>query len=128
LEAIPKDLRSLPAFITEFNPTGGWLDVNNGLVVRAHEEIVEWNADPAHQQIRSLILYRWWKCDRWHIEGKANLHGDIRTAVTRRFTWVERTPDEPPPAPPSVTEARAREIAREEIAKFRQDLAKRIAS
>jgi hypothetical protein len=128
LHAVPEELRALPAFVTEANPTDGWQDANNGWVLRAYEEVNAWNALPDHQQIRSLILYRWWKCDRWYIEGKQALYGDIREAVLRRFTWTERGNDPAPSPPlPGDWEARTREIVRGELDGFRKDLAERIA-
>jgi hypothetical protein len=127
LDAVPQALRHLPAYITEFNPTGGWVDVNNGYVMGAYEEVAAWNADPAHQQIRSLILYRWWNVDRWQIEHKPGVHGDFQAAVRRRFQWVEgERPPPPPPPPEGVSEAWVKEYVAGELEAFRQDLAGRI--
>ena len=127
LSAVPQELRGLPAYITEFNPTGGWLDVNNGYVVRAYEEIAAWNADLAHQQIRSLILYRWWNVDRWQIERKPGVHGDFREAVLRRFQWVDDgTVPPPPPTLPDEFKGWVEAYVQAELEKFRKDLAERI--
>ena len=63
MNAIPDRFRQLPVFITETDPTTrglGWNPGHNvGWVRAAYREIADWNRDPVHQPILSLILYRW---------------------------------------------------------------------
>ena len=70
MHAIPADMRHLPVYITETDQDVSWLNQNIGWVQRAYGEIDYWNRQPGNQQIRSLVLYRWPKIDRWYIEGK----------------------------------------------------------
>jgi hypothetical protein len=61
MQAIPPACRTLPVLITETDPTDpqiGWADGRNiGWVQAAYDEIADWNSDPAHQPIQSLVLY-----------------------------------------------------------------------
>lgn len=63
MNAIPDRFRNLPVFITETDPTTrgiGWNPGHNvGWVRAAYREIANWNANPAHQPILALLLYRW---------------------------------------------------------------------
>jgi hypothetical protein len=89
--AIPEDMRQLPVYITETDQDVAWLDRNNGWVQRAYGEIDWWNRQEGNQQIRSLILYRWPKIDKWYIEGKRGVIDDFIQALNHEYTWQEPT-------------------------------------
>lgn len=78
---IPEHHRSLPAWITEFNPLPQWENVNNGTVQEAYEHINLWNTLGARPSIRGLALYRYPNYDRWGIEANAGVLADFRTAT-----------------------------------------------
>lgn len=107
MNAIPPAFRHLPVYLTEANgdrePNGvRWPDVNSGWIKNAFKEINDWNRS-GNQKIRCVILYRWSRDDEWHIDGKANVHQDIREAVANDYQWI--TPEEAPVVPPrEVTE------------------------
>lgn len=86
LEEVPASLRHLPAYLTEFNELldNGWHDANTGVVQEAYRHIDWWNnhaADADEPKFQCLILYRWPKFDKWHIEGKQGVIDDFRAAV-----------------------------------------------
>ncbi len=97
MEAIPPRFRQLPVLITETDPTEagrGWEGGPNiGWVRAAYDEIAAWNADPAHQPIQALLLYRWpppeqhgqWE---WSIANRPGIIDDFRQAL--RATPAER--------------------------------------
>ena len=89
MEAIPRPLRHLPVYITETNQNGSWEDVNRGWVREAYAEIDRWNANPANQKIRSLILYRWEQHagDIWYIKGRHQVINDLRGALQNDYRW-----------------------------------------
>ena len=89
MEAIPDDLRHVPVYITETDEGDPWENTNRGWVQAAYKEIDDWNATPGHQQIRSLVLYRWPKFDKWHIEGKGGVYDDFRAAMDNEYVWRE---------------------------------------
>ncbi len=39
--------------------------------------------------MRALLLYRWPKRDRWHIEGKAGVIEDFQAALRNDYRWKE---------------------------------------
>ncbi|MBW7883053.1 MAG: DUF3380 domain-containing protein [Caldilineaceae bacterium] len=88
--AIPDRFRQLPVLITETDPTTpqvGWADgKNTGWVRAAYEEIADWNADPAHQPIQALLLYRWPPGSvhgqhEWSISDRPGIVEDFRQAL-----------------------------------------------
>ena len=90
MAAIPARFRGLPVLITETDPTDptrGWEDGRNiGWVRTAYEEIADWNADPAHQPIQALILYRWPPREvhhqaQWSIADRPGIIDDFRQAL-----------------------------------------------
>ncbi len=87
MHAIPADMRHLPTYITETDQDVSWLNRNIEWVQRAYGEIDYWNRQPGNQQIRSLILYRWPKIDRWYIEGKAGVIADFQDALVHDYRW-----------------------------------------
>jgi hypothetical protein len=89
MEAIPSDLRHVPVYITESDEDEPWENANRGWVQNAYKEINDWNTTPGHQQIRSLVLYRWPKFDKWHIEGKGGVYDDFRAAMDKEYIWRE---------------------------------------
>lgn len=102
MNAIPPAFRHLPVYLTEANgdrePNGvRWPDVNSGWIKNVFKEINDWNLS-GNQKIRCVILYRWSRDDEWHIDGKANVHQDIREAVANDYQWI--TPGEAPVLPP----------------------------
>lgn len=78
MAAVPELMRTLPVYITEADQIDPWLDVNNGWVQQAYEEIDGWNQQLSNQQIRALILYRWPTLDRWHLATKEGVLEDFR--------------------------------------------------
>ena len=90
MAAIPDRFKGLPVLITETDPTDparGWEDGRNiGWVRTACEEIADWNADPAHQPIQALILYRWPPREvhhqaQWSIADRPGIIDDFRQAL-----------------------------------------------
>jgi hypothetical protein len=97
LNVLPERFRSLPVFITQAGPTGGWENSNSGWIQAAYREIDEWNSDPAHQPIQAMMLSRWLgrpDQPKWGIQDKPNLIDDLSAAllVGYRVRW---TPPEP---------------------------------
>ncbi len=99
MTALPASMRELPVYITETNQNDPWLNSANGWVRNAYKEIDDWNADPDHQPIQALILYRWPAgLDQWGIANRQGVVDDFRAAMqsayrvrppgTRRY-WVE---------------------------------------
>lgn len=89
MEAIPAEYRNLPVYITETDQDEEWENANRGWVQNAYREINDWNSVPGNQQIRALILYRWPRLDKWHIEGKTGVYDDFRAAMNNEYTWKE---------------------------------------
>lgn len=89
MDAIPEELYDRPVYITEMDADEAWKDVDNGWVQEAYKEIDRWNRSE-DQPIMAAILYRWPKIDKWYIDGKQNLHRDIRSAFARKHTWCVR--------------------------------------
>jgi hypothetical protein len=87
MNAVPRDMRHLPAYITETDQDVAWYNANIGWVQRAYGEIDFWNRQPGNQQIRSMILYRWPRIDRWYIEGKSGVIEDFREAMKFDYRW-----------------------------------------
>jgi hypothetical protein len=102
MQAIPPRFRGLPVFITETDPTDpatGWEDGRNVHWVRtAYEEIANWNANPAHQPIQALVLYRWpapgivHDQPQWSIANRPGIIEDFRAALQALPDLVYRTP------------------------------------
>jgi len=102
MQAIPTRLRDLPVFITETDPTEpttGWEDGRNVHWVRtAYEEIAHWNANPAHQPILALVLYRWPPSGvihdqpQWSIADRPGIIEDFTQALRALPPDVYRTP------------------------------------
>lgn len=91
MRAIPESLRHLPVYLTEMNQNAAWVDVDNGWVSAAYDEINRWNQENA-QQIRCALLYRWLKHDQWAIDGKGRVQADFRRAVERGYQWRQNIP------------------------------------
>jgi hypothetical protein len=87
MDAIPASMRHLGVYITEADQDEPWLDEDNGWVQRAYEEIDGWNRTPGRQQIRALVLYRYPRFDKWHIEGKNGVMEAFRAVVARGYQW-----------------------------------------
>ncbi len=93
LDAVPVSMALLPVFITEFNELieGGWHDANTGVVQAAYADVHDTNNDGnPDYPIQCLILYRWPKYDKWHIEGKQGVIDDFRAAVSKGYTSPTR--------------------------------------
>lgn len=89
LDVVPSAFLSLPVYITEFNELldGGWHDANTGVVQTAYEYINFWNNQEVDDfPVMCLVLYRWPKFDKWHIEGKQGVIEDFRQAVGKGYT------------------------------------------
>lgn len=87
MQAVPANMRHLPAYITETDQDVEWRNENTGWVQRAYAEINWWNSQPGNQQIRALILYRWPKLDKWYIDGKQGVIEDFREALKNDYRW-----------------------------------------
>ncbi len=87
MAAVPDNMRTLPVYLTEIDQTSPWLDVNNGWVQAAYAEIDAWNQQPANQQIRAVVLYRWPTLDRWHLAGKPGVLQDFQQAMIPGYRW-----------------------------------------
>jgi hypothetical protein len=92
MQVIPQDLRHLPVYITETDQDDPWENANRGWVQNAYKEINDWNTEPGNQQIRALVLYRWPRLDKWHIEGKPGVHEDFKAAMNNEYVWGEVQP------------------------------------
>lgn len=106
MNAVPSDMRSLPAYITETQPIIGdapnWLNQNTGWASAAFGEINAWNANPNHQPIQALTIFRWLNTnDNWCFSTKPNVLNDLRDALGKNFKLVlPRALTSPPPPPP----------------------------
>lgn len=87
LDAVPTDMRHLPAYITESDQSEPWDEFRSGWIRAAYAEIDEWNRRPDIQRIRALALYRWSRIDRWHIDGKQSVIDDFAEALTQDYRW-----------------------------------------
>lgn len=87
MDLIPGRWREAPVFITETDQVEPWANTNSGWVREAYAEIDRWNRAPHHQQIRCLLLYRWWPVDRWGLEHKPGVHDDLRLALRHDYRW-----------------------------------------
>ncbi|MBX3014925.1 MAG: N-acetylmuramoyl-L-alanine amidase [Caldilineaceae bacterium] len=99
MAAVPPLMRQLPVYLTETDQTTPWLNENTGWVQRAYAEIDAWNRQGrleglpesmrgvTRQQIRALILYRWPRIDKWHIEGKTGVITDFQQAIEQGYRW-----------------------------------------
>ena len=96
MEAIPRDLRHLPVYITETDQVEPWANANTGWVQNAYREVNAWNNTLGRQQIRALVLYRWPRIDQWYIKGKHGVYDDLRAALGQDYTW------RPMPAPREI--------------------------
>lgn len=106
LNALPAQFRSLPVFITEACPLEGWDNANIGWIQTAYKEIAEWNADPTHQAIQALVLYRWQglpDVPEWSLQDKPSLQDDFLAALAEGYRVRWTPPIQPlvetPPAP-----------------------------
>ena len=87
LAEVPQDMRHLPAYITEADPSVAWPERNTGWVRAAYDEIAAWNRSPGAQTIRCLALYRWDGSDRWRIRDKRGALNDFRLALGGDHRW-----------------------------------------
>lgn len=89
LDCVPASMLRLPVYITEFNELlpEGWHDANTGVVQAAYADIDSTNrSGSGNLPIQCLILYRWPKFDKWHIEGKQGVIDDFNAAIGRDYT------------------------------------------
>lgn len=90
LEALSERYFDLPVYITETNQGDSpWLNSDQGWIVRAYQEINQWNITGSKLFIHCLCLYRWGNYDKWVIEGKDLLLCDLRNALEFGFTRPE---------------------------------------
>lgn len=94
LAVVPASMRQLPAYGTETDQLDPWANVNSGWVQNAYAEIAQWNAEPSHQAIHCLCLYRWETFDQWGLKGKDNVVADFRAAVGLGFASPANLPVE----------------------------------
>jgi N-acetyl-anhydromuramyl-L-alanine amidase AmpD len=119
MAAVPANMKSLPAFITEMDQTQPWADRNEGWVQKAYSEVDAWNRAQeiagSPQRIRCAALYRWPRMDKWYIEGKQGVVEDFLMALEADHRWRREplpAPEAPvapivqPPAPPPSGEKR----------------------
>jgi hypothetical protein len=115
MNAIPKNMRHLPVYLTEMNgdrePNGDtWPFGNNGWIKNAYKELDAWNKS-GQQQIRCGILFRWIKDPHgWSIDGKPEVQKDLKEAMQKNYQW-DQNADKPAPPPvprPEVPGYRAR--------------------
>jgi murein DD-endopeptidase MepM/ murein hydrolase activator NlpD len=131
LSVVPERFRYHPALITECNELmpDGWVDVSNGTIPAVYEEISAWNRGSGNQKIHNVVMYRWPKYDKWHIEGKQGVIDDFHAAIagasstdTERvhgtfIPVVVKSTVEPPKTPPRPSVAFEREIDTDAIAR-----------
>lgn len=101
LADIPEGQRHKPIFFKELNPhESGWMDVNNGYVVAAYDEIADWNASRDDLQITGMMLYRWDDGDdRWDIWSRPQVQADLRAAIAKGQRNNLCEPQAPTPTP-----------------------------
>lgn len=105
LGAVPSSLRHLPVYLTETDQNDPWADTNSGWIVRAMEEIDNWNKTEGTQKIFCVCCYRWSSDDRWSINNKAGVIEDFKTAVAKQYPSKEEnmtTGPTPLPVPGEV--------------------------
>lgn len=104
LNDIPTPLRDRAVFFTELNPHepmyGGWNNINNGYCVAAFDEVARWNQQNPSRPVTAMMLYRWDDGnDVWDIQGKDQVHADLRAAVARGQTSNGLSVGGPTPTP-----------------------------
>lgn len=99
MHAVPANMRHLPAYITEVDQIAPWENRDSGWVQRAYAEVDAWNQQPGNQPIRAMLLYRWPRLDRWHIEGKQGVIDDFRAALENDYRWQKTAEAAPAPSP-----------------------------
>lgn len=89
VKAIPSELKRVPVFITESQPTpdsGGWIPESRGWVTNAYREINDWNSDLANQPIQCLLLFRWQEGEpTWSIRDKGWVQDDFAAAIRNEY-------------------------------------------
>lgn len=102
-QAVPLGMTNLPAFITEFDVYGPWLDQNTGVIQAMYADIDAWNNTRGTQKIMAAICFRWLGPPEvqnqhdWEMRNKPQLLNDFRAAVDRGY-------QSPPIAPPKSDE------------------------
>lgn len=84
MDRIPGRFSDVPVYITETDQNDPWLNVNQGWVRNAYQEIDNWNKTHA-QKIQCLSLYRW-QYDQWEIKGRDNVILDFLAAQENEYT------------------------------------------
>ena len=113
LGVVPAQLRSLPVLITEAQPIP-WQDGATGWIKAAYSEIDSWNADPAHQPVQALCLFRWANSGQagWVVSTRDEQLDELRQVLEQSYPvrWaapvVPAQPPRVPPQPPRVPDTR----------------------
>jgi hypothetical protein len=92
LSVIPGSMKHLPVYITQTHQGDAWLDVNDGWVQAAYDEIDEWNRMPGTQRIHAMALFRWSGTDNWSLQSKNGIVHDFRDAMMRQYQWRDIVP------------------------------------
>ena len=104
MNAVPRNMRHLSAYITETDQSGPWADQNSGWVRAAYDEVNDWNQQAGNQQIRALCLYRWPRFDKYYIDGKQGVVDDFCMALEDDYRW-QGANAAPPITPPTAVAA-----------------------
>jgi hypothetical protein len=87
LEDVPSGMSRLPVWITEANPQRlnsgglGWEPNNGEWVRRCFEYVRRWNADPSHQPVHAVVLYRYPAFDEWRMDDKPQIVEAVRREI-----------------------------------------------
>jgi len=79
----------VPIFLSEFNPTNGWVNEDRGYIGEALCEIDTWNQANPRQVIRACCAFRWHDPSRpeWTIRDKPGVVTDYCRAADVGYTW-----------------------------------------
>lgn len=85
LVVVPEARRGLPVYLTEADQDVPWdVSPGNRWVTQAYAEIKAWNADPAHQKVHCLALYRWAPDDpQWDFSKNGGVQEDFLHALSQ---------------------------------------------
>ncbi len=81
IAVIPEHHRLLPVFLTEVSQLHPWNNANDGWIMQACEQILDYNRTHDFSPIRCLALYQWTSDDGWSLRNRQYLLEDMKSAL-----------------------------------------------
>ena len=81
IAVIPEHHSLLPVFLTAVSQLQPWNDSNDGWIMLACEQILDYNRTQDFSPIRCLALYQWEDDSAWSIRDKAHLLEDMKSSL-----------------------------------------------